>query len=179
MAEEDPPRLPEPLGEPVLTFTFVYSEHDSNVVKRSQTGILLFVCNGEIKDFSKRKNTVKSSTFRSGLVELHIFRDLIVELRIKLYSIGVSVKGLTDTYCNNQGVAKNTSVPRYLLSKKHNSINHHVISKTAAAKILRVGKEVTATNFANPLTKFMPYSQKNELLGHVCIIIIILGRAYI
>ena len=44
MAEEDPPRMPEPLGEPVLTSTCFYSDHASHVVTRiSHTGILLFV----------------------------------------------------------------------------------------------------------------------------------------
>ena len=44
VAEEDPSRIPEPLGEPVLTSTFVDSDHASNVVtRRSHTGILFFV----------------------------------------------------------------------------------------------------------------------------------------
>ena len=93
VAEEDPPRMPEPLGEPVLTYTFVDSNHASNVVtSRSHTGILLFVCIGIIKDFIKRQNTVESSTFGSELVALRISRDIIVELRINLKSVGVPLK---------------------------------------------------------------------------------------
>ena len=43
-AEEDPPLMPEPPGEPVLTYTFVESDHALNVVtSRSHIGILLFV----------------------------------------------------------------------------------------------------------------------------------------
>ena len=58
MVEEDPPKMPEPLGEPVLTSTFVESDHASNVItRRSHIGIILFVCNELIKDFSKRHNT--------------------------------------------------------------------------------------------------------------------------
>ena len=60
MAEEDPPRMPEPLGEPVSKSAFVESDHDSNVItRRSHTGILLFVWNCPIKTFSKRQNTVQ------------------------------------------------------------------------------------------------------------------------
>ena len=78
MAEEDPPRMPDPLCDPVSTSTFVDSGHASNVVtRRSHTDILFFVCNGLIKAFSKRHNTVKSSTFGSELVALRISRDLI------------------------------------------------------------------------------------------------------
>ena len=55
VVEEDPPQMPEPLSDPVLTSTFVDSEHASNfVTRRSHTCILLFVCNGLIKAFSKR-----------------------------------------------------------------------------------------------------------------------------
>ena len=79
MPEEYPPRMPEPLGEPVSTSIFVESDHASNAVtSRSHTGILLFVCHGLIKAFSKRHNTVESSTFGSELVAPHISRDLII-----------------------------------------------------------------------------------------------------
>ena len=64
MPEEYLPRMPEPLGEPVSTSIFVESDHASNAVtSRSHTGIILCVCNGLIKDFSKKQNTVESSTF--------------------------------------------------------------------------------------------------------------------
>ena len=99
VAEEDPPQMSEPLGDPVLRYTFFYSDHTSNVVtRRSHTGIILFVFSGIIKDFSKQQNTVKSSTFGSELVALRIARDLIVELRIKLKSVGVPLKGPTGVY---------------------------------------------------------------------------------
>ena len=44
VVEEDPPQMPEPLGESVSTSSFVESDHASNVItRRSHTGILLFV----------------------------------------------------------------------------------------------------------------------------------------
>ena len=98
---------------------------------------------------------------------LRIARDLIVELRIKVRSIGVPLKGPTGVYCYNQGVVKNTSVPKYTLNKNHKSINYHVVRKAVAAVILHVGKEDNATNLADPLTKLMPYSQKNKLLVNI------------
>ena len=123
---------------------------------------------GLIKAFSKRQNNVESSTFGSELVEeLRIYRDLIVELSIKLKSIGVSLIGPTDVHCDNQGVAKNTSVPKSMLNKKHNSIKYCVVREAAAAGILRIGKEDTAANLSDPLKKLMPYSRKNELLGQI------------
>ena len=80
-------------------------------------------------------------------------------------SISVPLLGPTNVFCDNQGVVKNTSIPESTLSKKHNSINYHVIREAAAAGILRVAKEDTNTNLADALTKLMPYSQKQELVG--------------
>jgi hypothetical protein len=98
---------------------------------------------------------------------MRICRDMIVELRIKLKSIGVPLLGPTDVYCDNQGVVKNVSIPESTLSKKHNEINYHVVREAAAAGILRVAKEDSDTNLADPLTKLMPYSRKHELLGRI------------
>ncbi len=70
----------------------------------------------------------------------------------------------TDVFCDNMGVVKNTSVPESTLSKKHNSINYHVVREAAAAGILRVGKEDTETNKADAMTKLISYSRKVDLL---------------
>ena len=157
--EEDPPQIPYPLGEPVLTSTFLNGDHASNVVtRRSHIGILLFVYNGIIKVFRKRQNTFESSTFGSELVTPRIDRYLIVEVRLKMKSIVVLLKGPTHVYCDNQGVMNNTRVTESTLNKKHNSINYHVVREAATDGILRVEKEDTGTNLADPLKKLMPYS---------------------
>ena len=98
---------------------------------------------------------------------MRIARDLIVEQRLKMKSVGIPISGPANVFCDNQGVVKNTSVPESTLSKKHNSINYHVVREAAAAGILRVGKEDTETNLADPLTKLMPYTKKQGLLGQV------------
>ena len=124
-----------------------------------------FITYALIHVFSKHQKTVESSTFGSELVVLRICRDLIVELRIKLMSTGVPLKGLTNAHCDNLGVVKNTSIPESTLQKKHNSINYHIVREAAAAGILRVGKEDTETNIADAMTKLQTYLRKQELLG--------------
>ena len=150
------------------TTVFVDADHASNVVtRRSHSGVMLFAQNALIRSYSKRQNTVESSTFSSELVAMRIARDFTVELRLKLKSIGVPLIGPTNMYCDNQGVVKNTSVPESTLSKKHNSINYHIVRESAAAGILRVGKEDTETNISDCLTKLLPYSRKSQLLFNV------------
>jgi hypothetical protein len=166
--EELPPDMPEPLGKAVLISCFVDANHAGNVVtRRSHTGIIIFVMNAPIIWFSKKQNTVESSTFGSELVALRIAKELIVALRIKLRMFGVPVDGPADVYCDNQGVVNNTSKPESTLSKKHNSINYHIVREAAAAGILRVGKEDTQTNIVDVFTKALSKERRNALLSTI------------
>ena len=82
---------------------------------------------------------------------------MIVEIRIKFKLFGVPLYGPEILSCDNNGVVKNTIIPESTLSKKHNTINYHYVREASASRILRIRKEDTATNLANPLTNFIPY----------------------
>jgi hypothetical protein len=168
VVEELPPRMPEPLGKSVHSTCFVDANHAGNVVtRRSHSGVLIFVMNTPIIWFSKKQNTVESSTFGSEFVAMRIARDLIVSLRYKLRMFGVPLDGPTDVMCDNQGVVKNTSLPQSTLGKKHNAVNYHVVREAAAAGILRVGKEDTETNLADLLTKILGWKRRHQLLPNI------------
>ena len=55
--------------------------------------------------------------------------------------------------------------PESVLNKKHNAINFHIVRESVAARIMRVGKEDTATNIADVFTKLVPFTRKRELLS--------------
>lgn len=166
VVEEDPPDMPEPLGNSVRITAFMDSDHGGNrVTRRSHTGIIILVNNAVITTYSKKQNTVEAATFGSEMVAMRVARDLTVALRIKLKMFGVPIDGPADFYCDNNGVVKNTSLPQSQLAKKHNAINFHIIRESAAAGILRVGKEDTLTNIADALTKILSYRRNEELLG--------------
>ena len=168
LEEELPPRMPEPLGNPVNLYTFVDANHAGNVVtRRSHTGILLFVQNSPIVWLSRRQNTVETSTFGSEFVALRTARDLIIAMRYKLRMFGVPIDGPAQVFCDNQGVVKNTSIPESVLTKKHNAINYHAVREAAAAGILRVHKEDTQTNLADLFTKVLNAERRRELLGSI------------
>ena len=87
--EELPPRMPMGLGRSANTNFFVDANHSGNVVTRqSHTEVLIYVMNTPIIWFSKEKNAVKSSTFRSEFMAMRIARDLIVALQYKLRIFG-------------------------------------------------------------------------------------------
>jgi hypothetical protein len=73
-AEETLPlNAPSPRGLPIQINAFVDADHAGNLVtRRSHTGILIFLNLGLINWFSKRQNTVESSTFSSEFVALRI-----------------------------------------------------------------------------------------------------------
>lgn len=121
--------------------------------------------NAPIIWYSKKQNTVESSTFGSELVALRVARDLIAALRTKLRLFGVPLKGPANVLCDNLGVVKNTSIPESTLTKKHNLINYHIVREAAAMGMLRVGKEDTETNLADVLTKILSQPRREKLLS--------------
>lgn len=168
VVEELPPGMPKPRGNSVIISCFVDSDHAGNkVTRRSHTGILIWVNNAPIIFYSKRQNTVETSTFGSELVAMRIAKELIVALKYKLRMFGVPIDGPANVYCDNQGVVKNTSLPESTLSKKHNAINYHTVREAVAAGIMRVAKEPTETNLADLFTKPLSRSRRNELLANI------------
>jgi hypothetical protein len=168
MEEELPPRMPEPLGNPVNISVFVDANHAGNAVtRRSHSGILIYLQNAPIIWQSRRQNTVETSTFGSEFVALRTARDLTVALRYKLRMFGIPIAGPARVFCDNQGVVKNTSVPESVLSKKHNAVNYHAVREAAAARILIVGKEDGTTNLADLFTKSLTGDKRKALLSSI------------
>ena len=154
--------MPEPRGKPVVITCFVDSNHAGNTVTRQlHTGILIFVQNAPIIFYSKRQNTVETSTFGSKFVAMRIAKEMIVALQYKLRMFGVPIEGPANVFCDNQGVVKNTSIPESVLNKKDVSIAYHAVQEAAAAGILRVGKKDTKTNLADLFMKQLPKVRRN------------------
>jgi hypothetical protein len=166
--EELPAKMPEPLGYEVSMHCFVDSNHAGNVVtRRSHTGILMFINKAPVIWYSKRQNTVETSTFGSEFVAMRIAKEMIVALRYKLRMFGIPIGGPANVYGDNEGVVKNTSIPESTLHKKHLSIAYHAVREAVAAGIMRVGKEDTSTNLSDLFTKCLPQARREKLLGRI------------
>ena len=178
VAEELPPKMPAPLGNTLDITCFVDSDHAGNVVtQRSHTGIIIFLNNAPVIWFSKKQNTVESSSFGSEFVALRIAQDLIVGLWYKLRMFGVPIIGPASVLCDNQGVVKNTSLPNSVLSKRHNAINYNVVREAVAAGIIRVGKEDGQTNLADAFTKMLPRNRRFDLFSRIAYSSMFMGDA--
>ena len=159
-----PGNAPEPRGNVVSTHCFVDADHAGNrVTRRSQTGILLFCNRAPIQWYSKRQNTVETSTFGSEFVAMRIAVELIESLRYKLRMFGIPISGPTNVFCDNEAVTKNAIHPESTLKKKHNAIAYHRTREAVAAGSIRVTKEDGKTNLADVLTKPLPQVTRDFL----------------
>ena len=152
--EELPRHMLTPKGKPVVITGYVDADHAHDLVtRRSITGMLFLLNNTPIKWYSKRQNTVESSTYGSELVSARIATDMIVELRYKLRMLGVPVNASAVLYGDNQSVVLNTTVPSSTLKKKHHGCSYHRVREAVAAGILHFFFIRSERNVADVLTK--------------------------
>ena len=168
--EELPPKMPKPLGEPVVMSCFVDANHAGDqITRRSQTGFIIFLNNAPISWYSKKQNTVESSTFGSEFVAMRIAIEHIRALRYKLRMFGIPIDGPTNVFGDNESVVNSASRVEARLNKKHNAICFHTVREAAAAGWIRVGWEPTATNIADLFTKMLDTMQRRRLLRMIFI----------
>jgi hypothetical protein len=163
-----PPNMPEPRGKEVSTTCFVDADHAGcRVTRRSHTGIVLFVNRAPIVWYSKRQNTVETSTFGSEFVAMRIAIDQTEGLRYKLRMMGVPLAGPTALFCDSESVVRNSSAPESVLKKKHNAIAYHRTREACASKIVSIAKEDGTTNIADLLTKLLPGPRLRKMCSYV------------
>ena len=160
--------MPTPVTDEAYITVYVDASHACNVVtRRSVTGILLCVNKTPIRWYSKRQNTVETSTYGFELVAARIAAELAMEYRYKLRMMGFKVSESVTFFIDNQSVVTNTSLPSSPLKKKHNAIAYHRVREAIAAKILKVYHLDTEFNRADILTKALPAHKHQYLLKHI------------
>jgi len=163
-----PHNMPEPRGRAVSTTCFVDADHAGcQVTRRSHTGILIFVNRTPVLWYSKRQNTVETSTFGSEFVAMKTAVEQIEGLRYKLRMMGVPMEGPTNVFCDNESVFKNSTFPESTLKKKHCAIAYHRTREAQAAGIIRIAWESGETNLADILTKLMARPRLHELAKRI------------
>ena len=160
-----PKDMPEPRGNEVTTTCFVDADHAGcRATRRSHTGVIIMVNRAPIIWYSKRQNTVETSTFGSEFVAMRIAMEKCKALRYKLRMFGIPLDGETMMLGDNESAVKSASLVERRLNKKHNAICFHAVREAVAAGWLKVGKEPTETNIADLFTKLLPPEKRNKLL---------------
>jgi hypothetical protein len=125
--EAIPSNAPEARGKPVQINMFCDAAHAiDHVTRRSTTGFIIFLQGTPILWYSKRQNTIESSTFGSKFVALKIATEVMEGLRYRLRMMGIPIAGTTNTFCDNGSVVNNVSDPTSTLTKKHNAIAYNL-----------------------------------------------------
>jgi Reverse transcriptase (RNA-dependent DNA polymerase) len=162
--EAIPPNMPPPLGMGVTVSCYCDADHAGcRMTRRSHTGILIYVQNAPIIWYSKRQNTVESSTFGSEFIAMKTAVEQIEALRYKLRMMGVPVLGPANIFCDNESVFKNCAFPESTIKKKHNAIAYHKTREAQASKMVRVAWEKGDTNRSDILTKLVPGPRLRDL----------------
>jgi hypothetical protein len=149
-----PDNMPEARGKPVQQIIFVDADHAADVVtRRSRTGILIYLNRSPIMWYSKRQNSVETSTFGSEFMATKTAVEMIKGLRYKLRMMGIPLDGHAHLRVDNMSVVANSTIPESTLKKKSNSIAYHYTREAVACDILRIAYETSKTNKADILTK--------------------------
>mmetsp|Transcript_11237 Transcript_11237/g.16168 ORF Transcript_11237/g.16168 Transcript_11237/m.16168 type:complete len:1367 (+) Transcript_11237:2028-6128(+) len=161
--ETIPSNAPEPRGRAVQINMFCDAAHaNDHVTRRSTTGFIIFLQGTPILWYSKRQNTIESSTFGSEFVALKIATEVMEGLRYRLRMMGIPISGVTNTFCDNGSVVTNVSDPTSTLTKKHNAIAYHKVRETVAAGVQRIAHEAGKYNLSDVLTKsLLAYQHKD------------------
>ena len=117
--------------------------------------------------YSKRQNTVETSTFGSEFVAARIAVEMVEGLRYKLRMMGVQVDRPTNVFRDNAAVVMNTTKPESTLKKKHNAIAYHRVREAQAAGVIRIAKEDGETNMADVLTKSLPGPRLRTMMSFI------------
>jgi len=100
-----PPDMPTALGKSVQLIMFVDASHAANLVTRqSRTGVLIFVNRAPIVWYSKKQNSIETSSYGSEFMALKTGVEILQGLRYKLRMMGVPIDGYCHTLVDNKSV---------------------------------------------------------------------------
>jgi hypothetical protein len=135
--------------------------------RRSHTGVIIYVNCAPVVWFSKRQNTVESSTFGSKYIALKTAINLVEALRYKLRIFGVPLDGSTIIFCDNESVVLSATHSESTVKKKHVSIAYHRCREAQAAGYIKIGSIKGMDNVADLLTKILAGPRLRQLMEHV------------
>jgi hypothetical protein len=163
--EAIPPNAPKPCGKEVVIRRYVDADHTGErLTRRSRTGYLTFLNMAQTNWFSKRQNSVETSTFGSEFTALKVVTEANRGLRYKLRMLGVPINESSYIFCDNNLVVCNTTTPESTLKKKSNVIAYHCVQEVVAMKEILITYEPTDTNLSDLMTKALPRGERRERL---------------
>ena len=125
-----PDGMPEPLGEAATTRTIM----DANLnhclaTGKSLTGCLHFVNKTPVDWYSKKQATVETATYGSEFVAAKTATEQIMDIRQTLRYLGAPIGAKSFLFGDNRSVVTCATLPHSTLTKRHNILAFHRVSK--------------------------------------------------
>ena len=109
----------EPFGKSIQSNTFSDPNQAGDLIScRSQTGILIFANMSPISWYSKKKNTVETSTVGFEFIAPRIAAKKLKGLRCELMMMGVPLDGISNVYVDKESVVNSSVRPKTSLKRK-------------------------------------------------------------
>ena len=159
-----PPNMSEPLSIAIQINALFDADHAGDrVIRRYQTGIIIFLGMASINWFSKRQNNAEVSSFGIEFFAMRIETEMIKALRYKLRMLGIPIDGSANIFCDHQSVVTNVSTPDSALKRKQNSIAYHFCREAIASGMIIVRKVLSEHNIADLCTTCLPARARQYL----------------
>ena len=164
-AESDTPsNAPKTRGKSVQLNVYCDADHAGDrITRRSHTGIIIYANMSPISWYSRKQNTVETSTFGSEYVALKIAIEKVISLRYKLRMMGVELDGPANIFMDNESVTRAAMNPETVLKKKHVSIAYHKSRESFAAGIINIFWIPSEENLADLFTKVLDIVKRKNL----------------
>ena len=159
MTEILPHDAPTPLGKPVIMTHYVDANlfHDA-LTGRSVTGILHLLNATPIDWYSKKQATIEIATYGSEFVAARIDTEHIIDLRITLQNMSVSLDGPSWLLGDNQSVVTSSTIPQSVMAKCHTALSYHRVRAAISTGMMYFCHVSGKENPADIMTKLLPYS---------------------
>ena len=167
--EQMPHQVPKPRGKPVTLTAYVDASHAANRKnRRSHSGFIVFMNRSPVMWYSKRQQTVETSSFSAEYIAMKVCVETIQQLRFKLRMFGIPMIDDEPSYvlCDNESVVNNSTKVESTLNKKHSSVAYHYVRWAVAARIISVAWIPTGENLADALTKRLSETSRDYLFGN-------------
>ena len=126
VSELIPTDAPTPYGKYLMITHYVDANLMHCLLKgRSVTGILTFLKKTPIDWFSKKQSTVETVTYSSDFVAAHIAIEPLMDLRLTLRYLEVSISERYYIFGDNKSVVDSSNIPHEKLLKLHHALSYH------------------------------------------------------
>ena len=133
------------------------------ITRHSRMGFLVYLNCAPIW-WSKKQNSVESSSFGSKFIAMKQCCEYVCGLRYKLRMMGISCDYPMFISGDNQSVLANTTIPDSMLKKKSQSITYHFVREGAAWDEWQTTYVNTHENEADLLTNNCHQMRKGRVL---------------